>query len=69
MLICCDHPIKAKLLGFSNPWCKNLQHSPVTENRENKEVKIIDPNPNNSYRTKKNFTAFYAEVNPSKGNL
>ena len=23
------------------------------------------PNPNNSYKTKKNFTGFYTEVNPS----
>ena len=25
---------------------------------------IIDPNPNNSYKTKKNFTGFYTELNP-----
>ena len=27
------------------------------------EVEIIDPNPNNSYKTKKNFTGSYTEVN------
>ena len=31
---------------------------------EYKEVNIIDPNPNNSYKTKKNFTGSYTEVNP-----
>ena len=31
---------------------------------KNKEVNIIDPNPNNNYKTKKNFTSFYIEVNP-----
>ena len=34
------------------------------QNKQNKEVNIIDPNPNNSYKTKKNFTGFYTEVNP-----
>ena len=41
------------------PRCKNLWNSPVT-----KEVNIIDPNPNNSYKTKKKFTCSYTEVNP-----
>ena len=36
----------------------------MTSNKENKEVGIIDPNPNSSYKTKKNFTGFYTEVNP-----
>ena len=27
---------------------------------------MIDPNPNNSYKTKKNFIGFYTEVNPSR---
>ena len=27
---------------------------------------MIDPNPNNSYKTKKNFTGFYTEVNPCR---
>ena len=35
-----------------------------TCDNENKEVNIIDPNPNNNYETKKNFTGFYTEVNP-----
>ena len=33
--------------------------------QKNKEVNIIDPNPNNSYKTKKNFTGSYTEVNPN----
>ena len=33
-------------------------------NKENKEVNIIDPNPNNSYKTKKKFAGSYTEVNP-----
>jgi len=37
-------------------------HSDVKQ--KNKEVKITDPNPNNSYKTKKNFTGSYSEVNP-----
>ena len=36
----------------------------MTYNKENKEVNIIDPNPNNSYKTKKKFTGSYTEVNP-----
>ena len=32
-------------------------------NKENKEVNIIDPNSNNSYKTKKTFTGFHTEVN------
>ena len=32
--------------------------------QKNKKVNIIDSNPNNSYKTKKNFTGFYTEVNP-----
>ena len=31
--------------------------------KEYKKVNITDPNPNNSYKTKKNFTGFYTEVN------
>lgn len=27
-----------------------------------------DPNPNNSYKKEKNFTGFYAEVNPPNFN-
>ena len=34
--------------------------------KENKEVKIIYPNPNNNCKTKKNCTGFYTEVNPKK---
>ena len=34
------------------------------QNKENKEVNIIDPNPNNSYKTKKKFAGSYTEVNP-----
>ena len=30
--------------------------------KENKEVNIIDANPYNSYKTKKNFTGFYTVV-------
>ena len=26
---------------------------------------MIDPTPNNSYKTKKNFTGFYTEVTPT----
>ena len=37
----------------------------MTQNKENKEVNIIDPNANNSYKTKKNFTGFYTEVSPA----
>ena len=37
---------------------ENLQHLTVTKNKQNKEVKIIDPNSNNSYKAKKNFTSF-----------
>ena len=48
----------------AHPQCKNLQHSPGTQNKENKEVNTIDPNPGNSYRTEKNFTGFYTEENP-----
>ena len=33
-------------------------------NKKHKEVKIIDPNPNNNYKTKKNFKGSYSEVNP-----
>ena len=36
----------------------------MTKKKENKEVNIIDPNPNNSYKTKKKFTGSYTEVNP-----
>ena len=38
----------------------------MTQNKENKEVNIIDPNPNSSYKTKKKFTGLrsYTEVNP-----
>ena len=32
--------------------------------KENKEVNIIDPNPNNSYKTKENFMGFYTKVIP-----
>ena len=32
--------------------------------KQNKEVNIIDPNPNDSYKTKKKFTGSYTEVNP-----
>ena len=41
----------------------------VTQNKENKEVKIIDPNPNNNSKTKKNYTGFYTEVNPNSSQL
>ena len=34
------------------------------KNKENKEVNTIDPNPNNSYKTKKKFTGSYTEGNP-----
>jgi len=40
----------------------------VTYNNENKEVKIIDPNPNNSCKAKKNFTGF-TEKNQEYCNL
>ena len=36
----------------------------MTKNQENKEANILDPNPNNSYKTKKKFTGSYTEVNP-----
>ena len=49
------------------PRCKKQWNSPVTWNKENEEVNIIDPNPNNSSKTKKNFTGSYAEVNPKTG--
>jgi len=39
----------------------------VTQNKENKEDNIIDPYPNNSYKTKKNFTGFYTQVSPQYG--
>ena len=32
--------------------------------KKNKEVNITDPNPYNSYKTKKKFTGSYTEVNP-----
>ena len=32
--------------------------------QRNKEVNIIDPNPNNSYKTKKKFIGSYTEVDP-----
>ena len=32
--------------------------------REYKEVNIKDPNPDNSYMTKRHFTGFCTEVNP-----
>ena len=32
--------------------------------KENKEVNVIDPNPNSSYKTMKNFTGFYTEGKP-----
>ena len=32
-------------------------------NKESKGVKIIESNPYNYYKTKKNFTGFYTEVN------
>ena len=35
--------------------------------QKNKEVNTIDPKPNNSYKTKKNLTGFYTEVNPKIG--
>ena len=38
-----DHPSSS-----AHPRCKNLQHSPVTLNKENKEVNTIDPNPDNN---------------------
>ena len=28
---------------------------------------MIDPYPKNSYKTKKNFTGFYTQVNPEQG--
>ena len=34
------------------------------EKKENKEVNIIDPNTNISYKTKNKFTGSYTEVNP-----
>ena len=39
--------------------------SDIKQRNKYKEVSIIDPNPNNSYKTKKNFTGFYTEVNPN----
>ena len=36
-----------------------------TSDKENKEFNIIDPKPNNSYKTTKNFTGSYTEVNPN----
>ena len=40
--------------------CNTHQSS---KNKENKEVNILDHNPNNSYETKKIFTGLYTEVN------
>ena len=37
--------------------------------QRNKEVNIIDPNPNNSFERKKKFTGSNAEVNPKKAYL
>ena len=37
----------------------------MTQNKEYKEVNLIDSNLNDSYKTKKNFTGFYTEINPS----
>lgn len=34
--------------------------------QQNKKVNIMDPNPSNSYKTKKTFTGFYTEVNSKK---
>ena len=34
------------------------------KHKKNKEVNIIDPNPNNNYKTKKHFADFYTEVIP-----
>lgn len=43
-------------------------HVKQPQKNKNKTSKvIIDRNPNNSYKTKKNFTGSYTEVNPYKG--
>ena len=57
--------IRTSLQILVHPWCKNHYHSPVTYNKENKEVITIDPiNSNYTNKTKKNFTGFYTEVKP-----
>ena len=52
-----------KIQNLALPRCKNLWNSRVALNKENKEVNIIDPNPNNSYKTKEKFTGSYTEEN------
>ena len=51
----------------THPWCKSPEHWSVTQHKENKEVNMIDPNRNNSYKTKKNFTDFPNDVNSNLG--
>ena len=46
--------------------CKNLWHSPVTQNKENKEVNIIDPNPSNSYKNIEELHRFLLRGKPEK---
>ena len=46
------------LISFrAHPRCKNLSVTLTNDVKriQNKEVNVIDPNPNNSYKTKKNF--------------
>ena len=44
----------------AHPRCKNPQHL----KKKKKEFNIMNPNPNNSHKTKKNFIGYYTEVNP-----
>ena len=58
----CVHSARPRKLGSASV----LEPVKLTSDikQRNKEVNIIDPNPNNSYITKKKFTDSYTELSP-----